>query len=259
MTVQLPDDLPPDVARLGEPIAAFRAGGGRYAALVIFGILAVLLGLAFLAGAVLLLVAGPGKGHTPVAKVVILGIACLSGGVATLRQARSVRGLSVYAFADGVARLQGAKAEVMRWDDVNTVKRIPNAKAEGMTLARPTQLILTGRDGRELVFNESLSRLGDLRKLVEERTLRTMLPAAQEAFDGGAAIGFGKLGVSPDGIHHGNKTLPWEDLKEAKVEDGSLVVRSAGAWLAFCKVPLGEVPNSHVLLALIERAAPKAE
>src|SRR3954470_2343152 len=97
MSVQLPAGGPREVARLGEPVAEFRAGGGRLALLVVCGVVGVLLGLAFLVGVVVLLNLGPGKGRPhPVMKAVILGLLCLSGGIETLRRARGVRGVRVY-------------------------------------------------------------------------------------------------------------------------------------------------------------------
>jgi hypothetical protein len=257
----MPDDVHAEVARLGAPVAEFRTGGPDTLRRRLVSILMILFGLA------MLLLGGIGFAAlfsrwgwravlSDVFKLALMGLLGVILGIAVLFRGRATRGLRVLVFADGLARLQGSLVEVVRWDEVNEVRRIPNAGADGVhtKVTWLVQLVLVCGDGREVVFNEALSGLRRLRLLVEENTLRFMLPAGLEAFEAGKAIGFGMIAVSPDGIHHGSNTLPWERLEEAKVEDGDFVVRETGAQRPFCKMPVGLVPNSHVLLALIGRA-----
>ena len=258
MTIELPDDVPPEVAELGEPIAEFRSGALAYVLFLVIGCFAILLGVGFLVLFIVILVmparANQG-GRLPNFRTLIVAFVCVSAGIATLRRAWGLRGLHVIVFPVGLARIQGPQVDVLRWDDINRVTRNPSVKAKGLTLSTPTELILSSRDGREIVFNENLSRLREMRELVEGNTLKVMLPPAMEALEADETIGFGPVSVSAEGVHCGEQTLPWAGYESAEIAQGNLLVKATGARRPFCKAPLAEVPNVHVLIALAERMA----
>ena len=260
MPVKFTNDLPTEAEGLGDPIADFRSGSFQYLLFLSVGSLGVLFGLAWLGIVVavffIALFRGPkprfgGFGAT------LPGIVLLSGGLATLYRASRSRSLQVYVFTGGLARVQRNQAEVLRWEDINEVRRNPNPKTKGLTVTWPSQLIFKLRDGRQLIFDESLSRLKDLRTLVEEHTRDFMFTALLEALQVGAAVAFGSLAVSAEGIFNGTTAMPWTECASVKVGGGSLIVSCTGAKRAFCKVPLEEVPNPHVLTALADHLTGK--
>jgi hypothetical protein len=252
MEIELPSDWPAEAAELGEPIAEFRPGSFQYVLLVVGGIIGSLLGLGFLGGIAYILLDGGARGPRFPIKGLFAGFVLLSGGIATLLRAVRSRRLRVYVFTGGLARFQGSQTEVLRWEDVNEVRRNPNVKTKGLTVSKPSQLILKLRDERQLLFDESLSRLKDLRALVEQHTRDFMLNALREALQVGAAVAFGPLTVSAEGIAHSAQTLPWTECTGVKVDGGSLIVSRTGAKRPFGKVSLEEVPNPHVLTALAD-------
>jgi hypothetical protein len=253
MEIELPSDWPDEATKLGEPIAEFRPGSFQYVLLVVGGVVGALLGLAFLGVMVyVLLDGGPWGPRAKSIKGIIVGFVLLSGGIATLLRAVRSGKLRVYAFTGGLARVQGSQTEVLRWEDINEVRRNPNVKTKGLTVSRPSQLILKLRDGQQLIFEESLSRLKDLRALVEQHTRDFMLNALREALQAGAAVAFGPLTVSAEGISHESQTLPWTECTGVKVDGGSLIVSRTDARRPFCKVRVEEVPNTHVLIALTD-------
>jgi hypothetical protein len=251
MDVELPDDWPGDAPDLGEPIAEFRPGPFQKALRFAGGIAGSLFGLALSGLMVYALLGGPARrAGFGVFKGILVGIALLSGGIATLWRAVRSEKLQVYVFARGLARVQGSQADVFHWEDVNEVRRNANVKTKGLTVSKSSQLILKLRDGRQLVFDESLSRFKDLHALVEEHTRDFMLTALREALKAGAVVAFGPLAVSAEGISHGSQALPWAECAGVKNSGGSLIVSRTGVKRPFCKVPLEEVPNPHVLTAL---------
>jgi hypothetical protein len=254
MAVTLPDDVPDEVRGLGEPVAVFQAGAVQFVLFVVVGILALLLGAGMLVLVVtLMLNPAPAKnGRGSLVKVIGAGLVLLAAGVSMLIRARRMRGLRVFVFPDGLARVQGGAAEVLRWDEINRVRRVLGARKGEFSVRHPYQLILVRRDGREFEFNEALVGVKELRVLVEEHTLPHMLPPAVEAFRAGEAVGFGAVGLSREGIHHGKRTLPWDAFAGAEAAKGRLTVRAQGAWMSFCRVGIAEVTNPHVFLALAE-------
>jgi hypothetical protein len=253
MSMTLPDDVPAEVNGLGEPLAEFATGGFLVGVYVVGGIVCILLGLAALGFGVVVLAHPPKRGMGGVFKLIGIGLFLAATGVGMLTRVKGFRGLRVFACRDGLARVHGTKAELVRWDEVNSVRRDLNKK-EGVTVRSPYRVILVRRDGKELEFTEALSDVKRLRELAEERTLPLMLPAAVEALRAGETVGFGAVSVSPEGIHSGKDTLPWEDFADAEAKQGQLVVRAAGRRWPFLKLDIAKVSNPHVFLALTEQA-----
>jgi hypothetical protein len=253
MSVMLPDDVPAEVNDLGEPLAEFTTGGFLVGVYVVGGIVCILLGLAALGLGVAVLFHPPKHGLAGVFKLVAFGLFLAASGVGMLARSRGFRGLRVFACRDGLARVHGTTAELVRWDEVNSVRRDLSQK-EGVTVRSPYRVILVRRDGKQFEFNEALSDIKRLRELAEERTLPLMLPAAVEAYRAGETVGFGEVSVSPEGIHSGKDTLPWEDFADAEAKQGQLLVRAAGRQRPFFKIDIAKVSNPHVFLALAEQA-----
>ena len=254
MSVTLPDDVPAEVRELGEPLAEFSTGGFLVAVYVVGGIVCVLLGLAAVGYGIAVLFHPP-KRRVPGAifKLMGFGLFLVASGVGMLTRSRGFRGLRVFACRDGLARVHGTTAELIRWDEVNSVRRDLSRK-EGVTVRTPYRVILVRRDGKQFEFSEALSDVKRLRELAEECTLPFMLPAALEAYRAGETVGFGAVSVSPDGIHSAKDTLPWEDFADADAKQGQLLVRAAGRKRPFFKLDIAKVSNPHVFLALAEQA-----
>ena len=60
--------------------------------------------------------------------------------------------------------------------------------------------------------------------------------------------------VTPAGLRHLKKFLPWRDYQEALVAQGRLTVKQAGKWLPWAVLDVSKVPNPHVLYPLIAEA-----
>jgi hypothetical protein len=253
MSATLPDDVPVEVTELGEPLAEFTTGGLLFAAYIVGGIVCILLGLAALGFGVAVLMRPPKHGMAGIFKLMAFGLFLVASGVGVLTRSRAVRGLRVFACRDGLARVQGPTAELVRWDEVNSVRRDLSKKG-GLTVRTPYRVTLVRRDGKEFEFHEALSGVERLRELAEERTLPLMLPAAVEAYRAGETVGFGDVSVSAEGVHSGKDTLAWEDFAGAEAKQGQLLVRAAGRRRAFFKLDVAKVSNPHVFLALVELA-----
>jgi hypothetical protein len=105
------------------------------------------------------------------------------------------------------------------------------------------QVALFCRDGRQLVFNETLSRFRGFSKMVKDQTLPHMITPAKQAYEAGATIGFGEFAISRVGIHRGVETLSWGRFESARTVKGRVIVRTTG-----CKMPFAEVAISRVSL-----------
>lgn len=249
------DDLPEEVTKLGDLLAEFH--GGRLVSILcwIFGVLAILLGLTCLglSGIMLMGVFAKGGHAKGSFKSLFFGFVSLSAGIGLIRKARLAGGLRVFVCTDGILEcVRGRQTQIMRWEDINQITRSVDVKSQKLVINTAAQLILEDRQGQQLIFNETVSGFRELRQMVEEHTLKFMLPPAIEAFQGGAAIGFGTVSVSPEEVCHGRKTLPWDQFDRAEISKGRLILYSREGKRPFGRVELAKVPNAHVLLALTE-------
>jgi len=176
---------------LGKLLGECRAGAIQRALYLICGIIALALG----AGAFILLIHAfvvPSQEPVRPIKTTILGMVLLSAGGGMLLKFRSLLGVRVQAFADGLVRVQRGKSETLRWQDVETIMRV--TETDEFTIATPNRLVLTTRQGSNWVLSESLSGLRELRQIIEDRTLPHMLPRAiQSVEDGKTRLFRGKV------------------------------------------------------------------
>jgi hypothetical protein len=200
---------------------------------------------------------------------VLLGGAALAVcliGLAWLAAAYRRRGGRVLECAHGLARVDGARAEAVRWDAVAELRLDADA-AEGKGKGEEEEempdrlyplLRVRRRDGTEVVWDDFLGWNRRLFAVLQRETLPLLLPAAVRAFDAGEAVAFGRLRAGRKGLTHAPgegrpaQALAWGELHAAACDaDGVVRVHKNGQadpW--FC----GAVPNAHVFLALAAHA-----
>jgi hypothetical protein len=252
-------DLPPEqaslLAPLGEPVAEFRPGFGHYLGQVILMVGSLVLGLAFLALAIVpfCLPGGRVVWAAHALKALIAGIALCGVGIRSGVQLRRARGLRVFVFPDALARLLSARTDVVYWTEIRTVRRASFSSTERGHSAKPAHLLtLETADGRVFEFNETIGDLRRLRELVEEHTVEHLMHPALDAYEAGQVLAFGPLQVSREGIRRDAKSLPWEQYAGARIAQGELIVSASGARRPFWRVLIRDVPNVHVFVALAE-------
>jgi hypothetical protein len=254
--VETPDNLPEEVAVLGTPVAVFkgrRIHAFLYFVLGIGGLIGGVAGGLYLLAAFLGLPFGLGVRNSP--EDIIWALCCLlgiGGAVYSIHRARRTGGTRVFVFPDGLARVEGGKAELVYWDEIRVVRWDTQSRRTEHTITTPVQLVVVQEDGPALVFTESVSRLQELRRLIEERTLPHLLRAALQGVQAGQTISFGVVRVNKEGIHDPGGSLPWDGLALAEVDKGRLLLREVGGRRPFATFTRSQVPNLHLLVALAE-------
>lgn len=84
------------------------------------------------------------------------------------------------------------------------------------------------------------------------------LPAYRQAFAAGQPLDFGPILVDGRGIAAGGKTLSWQEVESVSWKAGILSsdrafvqIKRVGGLLAWAKVPVEQVKNYHVLVAIV--------
>ncbi|HEY3790121.1 MAG TPA: DUF6585 family protein [Urbifossiella sp.] len=109
-------------------------------------------------------------------------------------------------------------------------------------------------DGTESHFGPAIADYDLLAELIQRRTFPRAWIMARDRLLSGETVPFGDLSVSPAGLRHASKKLPWSDVKELTIAQGRLSVKRVGRWLPWTILDASKVPNPHVLFALIGEA-----
>lgn len=254
-------------AELGDPEELFQISRGRFLAKLAVGTLLLLFGAA---ANYAWWVHGPARfGHIEFLLLVFLP---LCGGGLLWHMYRN-RGLFVLIYPTGFLRLRRGEVDSFPWAEVDhitlkvqkaaaaVIVRVDDALTEcwlpvdiptvkiweaGLTVARD--------DGAEVRFGPALTDYDRLAEVVQQRTFAALWPLVWGRFRAGEAIDFDDLEVSPEGLRHEKKFLPWRDVKEVSVTQGRLSVKQSGKWLPTVLKDVSGIPNPHVLFALIEEA-----
>lgn len=243
----VPADLIRPDGPIGRPTAVFTFPRRQRVAFIVAGILAALVGIGLLA----MLWFFPNEG------LVVLGLVLLAAGPALVIYAWKYRRLQAVAGSAGVALIQNETVSSCRWQEIVTVQEslvTGEAKTVLAASARGEDHVfrVTCRDGKVLVFRSFLDDLPWLGKIIQYETLPDLLPPAVDTLEAGDALDFGPLRVDAEGLRSDReKRLSWEEVEDAEIANGLLMVRQVRKWRAWFKTPIGQVPNVHVLLALV--------
>ena len=77
---------------------------------------------------------------------------------------------------------------------------------------------------------------------------------AWSRFRAGKAVAFGDIEILPGGIRHAKKFLAWDRVKEVGISQGMLSIKRSGRWMPWIVRAISDIPNPHVLFALIWEA-----
>ncbi len=236
------------LGQLGEPIAVFAVRGAGFLRKLVLAPALIGAGLTL----ELLLI---GVLHIHNHELLFVGVVLILSGITLVVRALRNRGLRVVVFPEGLVRLHRGEAQGLCWEEIDQVWQRKN---EGSNWAmRAWRGILTLKvqtaDGRRLTFDDSLPRLADLAQIICGETLPFLWPQAQAAWESGTPLDFGKLRISQQGLSQGKETLPWSALQKIKINGAQLLVYKKGKWTHSLNFSLSDIPNSHVLLALLEQ------
>jgi hypothetical protein len=262
------DHLTRAQTELGDPEELFRVSRGRFLAKLAVGVALLLFGVV---ANYLWWVHGPARfGHVEMLLLVIVPLF----GATLLGHMYRNRGLFVLIYPTGLLRLRRGEVDSFPWAEVDHVK-LKVQRAAGAVVVRDEAGRLTGcwlpvdvptvkiweagltiarDDGTSAHFGPALTDYDRLAEEVQRRTFVLLWPLVWGRFRSGAAVPFDDLEVSPAGLRHEKKFLPWRELKDVSVAQGKLSVKQSGKWLPWLLKDVTGIPNPHVLFALIEEA-----
>jgi hypothetical protein len=261
------DHLSLATAELGTPDALFQISRGRYLAKLWTGIGLILVGLAAIG---LIWIIGA-AGFAVLAKFLL---APPVFGALVLWHMYRNRELYVLVYPTGLLRLCRGEVESYPWAEIRhiqlKVQRVEspefqfdlagNIKACWLPVEVPSVqiwnagLTVVRADGAEAHFGAALADYERLAEEIQKRTFSAGWAEALSQFRDGEPVVFGDIEVLPTGIRFAKKSLAWERVKEVSIAQGMLSIKRSGRWLPWIVRTIHDVPNPHVLFALIAEA-----
>jgi hypothetical protein len=246
----------PEGASVGSPIAEFTFSPMRRIGSALLGVGVALIGIALLA---LAWFGGNGAGSV---KITFIGLVALSFGGVLLLNALRQHERYAWLGTSGVALLEWENVEWAAWKEIHTLWDLKlesaasgimaklHAKAQGKARVVKAEC----GDGKQLVFDAFFGDIARLAKIMKAQTLEHLLPASMAALDAGETVQFGPLALDAEGLlRPDGEELAWFDLKSIVNKSGVTIVTAAGKWRRWFSCPQGEIPNLHVLMALVDK------
>lgn len=146
------------------------------------------------------------------------------------------------------------------WDDlVNFTQHVTRHYYYGFIPVGTTySFTLSDRSGGMLILDERIGRHKELGEQMMLQMANQQLPQRMEELKAGKLLEFGDLAVDQSGIRYGDKALPWNEVKEVKVQDGRVTVFKQGKMLNKWASLSGEdVRNAYVVLKISQQLLPK--
>lgn len=249
-----PAAVPPEGLALGAPLSEHRGKTVRLVVTTLLWIPFGLVGLGFAIAPLYLLIA---QGSVPWPSVVLglpVGLVVLAGTVGLVKENIENIGRRVLVLTGGLTDLRGGKVTTCHWEDIEEIRQEIVTRTGPLFSHTKHNYRVRVRGGTEHVFTHRLTGIEALRDALVERTYDRLLGKALEDIRQSGVAKFGALEVSQTGIIKRGEKLAWPEVKSIGVTAlGQLAVRRQGSLINWHVEQASEVPNAHILIALVER------
>ncbi|MFF2552251.1 DUF6585 family protein [Nocardia sp. NPDC058058] len=160
-------------------------------------------------------------------------------------------------FERGAVVQSGGRTHVFRWETVSVIEDITRVSHRmygsetGVSWTYRYQL--TDPSGADYLITDRFVGAEQWGPEIRRRVTAAQLPLALAAAETGKSLEFGSITLSHGAIRAHNRSVPWGEVQEIRVDKGYIAIRVAGEWLSLTKVAANAIPNVFVFLELAER------
>lgn len=160
----------------------------------------------------------------------------------------------VYVCSEGFAFARGSKLDAFRWDQIDSVLFLIATKYMYGAVSAGTQYKYTvrGMNGAQVVLNNRMTGIKELGETIRDMVTKVKLPQDLAAFKAGNTLKFGPLSINLQGVSNGRETIPWNQITQVQVSNGSVIIQKEGKWLSWSSVQVANIPNFFIFLALVD-------
>lgn len=152
----------------------------------------------------------------------------------------------VYAFTDGFIYVKPGQSHVFRWEDVEHVQERQIRGSSSLLVHAGT---IKRVDGYRVLLN--IREINQFLTLLHQRVPAARRLKLQKAYEAGAVISFGPLGVSREGVGYEKRLLPWSQVDQVFLLSGTLHIRSKEKQTDWAMITEAErIPNISLFVEL---------
>lgn len=184
----------------------------------------------------------------------VIAVTCFLIGVLIVGGYARTRDYRVEADDQKVVVSNLGKDDVYPWDDANSIyQSITKHYRNGIYTGTTNIYTLVLKNGKKVIFNNTLQRVEDLGQLIQNAISKRAYPSVIAAINSGNTVYFDKIGISREGISNGNNNkIQWSEIQAVKVENGVIKVSKQGKWFGWANVPVAKIPNLFVFLSVVD-------
>lgn len=186
--------------------------------------------------------------------MIVVAVLFAAIGVPFLGISLAQRGKIVEVYEHGLVRIRGKSVKVTRWDDIGAVwQRITRNYYNGIYTGTTYVYTIQSKNGEKFKITNVYKDVESLGNIIQSEVTKRLLPSMVRAYQSGQTVSFGKLSLNPQGIIYKDRQLPWNEIKDLKIERGFISVKKEGGrWFNWASVSAASVPNLFVFLAMTD-------
>lgn len=185
-----------------------------------------------------------------------IAIFCLVFGLPALITWFSRGKWTVEVYEHGLVLRRGAQSKAITWDSIAAVWQYLTRRTSWyffMPSRWVTIYIIQTKDGERFTFDNKYKNALQLGQIIQTEVTNRLLPQMASAYRNGETISFGELSLNQQGLIYRDKQLPWNAVKEFRIDRRYIFVDQEGGGLrGWATVHLTGVYNIYALKALVE-------
>jgi hypothetical protein len=185
-----------------------------------------------------------------VSAVVLLVLGLLAGWSAFTIWKKGVVG-----YDGGFAYIDGKGLHSWSWDNVSSMtSAVTRHYLIGIYVGTSHKYTLSNRKNQRLVLSDSIHRVEELAKLIDQRIYPFLVQRATELYNAGQEVVFGPVRIGKRGFLIGNKVYPWTEANKVTIHQGVLKLSSKdGSWFSAARLSASNIPNLRILVTIVNQ------
>lgn len=141
---------------------------------------------------------------------------------------------------------------VVRYHTTSVYREITNYI--GSVAGTTHSVKLTAVDGDEFTLSHhDFGQPSVWGNVIQQDVTTAQLPAATDALAAGTTVWFGPIWISRTEVGAKRNSVPWSQIRDIRVYNGSLRITVDGKFFALTDTPVAKIPNFHVLFHLAQQ------
>jgi hypothetical protein len=174
-------------------------------------------------------------------------LVCISAWVSAASRANA----RVELFERGAIIKKGSSSDTFQFDNVKNVWYRGRQSSSGIPVTSRFSLELnTGR--RVAIEATGFRNERDLATSLFRKLSSPLTVKALADLQAGKKLSFGAIQVDRFGVSNGRETIPWSEVSEVRVNNGTITINRQGKWLSWAQISTERTPNVLVLLMIAD-------